>query len=177
MPQRSRTTVSARRAHSPACPRGWLLRPARPGAHLPSWAFTTLASLSHRSMATMAPACQVPTKAARSLLGAMLPAARGTSRGRRERQAGHESGVLGDPAPSPPAEVDGRPCPGGRLLLGRVGRCLVFGPHSGWDAGAGRPAPSCDGFTSKTSVFASDPCCPSRSTLKLPSVTPGGSRL
>lgn len=59
----------------------------------------------------MAPACQVPTKAARSLLGAMLPAARGTSSGQRERQAGHESGVLGDPAPSRSAEVDGRPLP------------------------------------------------------------------
>lgn len=89
----------------------------------------------------MAPACQVPPKAARSLLGAMLPAARGTSRGRRERQPGRESGVLGDPAPSPPAEVDGRPLPRGTPFVRESWTRSRFLAALGVGCGGGPPSP------------------------------------
>lgn len=65
----------------------------------------------------MAPACQVLTK------------------------AGHESGVLGDPAPSPPAEADGRPLPGGTPFLRESWtRSCFLAARSVRDAGAGRSA-------------------------------------
>lgn len=110
-------------ACSPAFP-----RPARPVAPVP--ACTVLGFRDPGVPVTQELGRLGPGPLGAGLPGAMLPAAHSTGRGWRERQPGHESGALGDPVPSSPAEVEGRPLPGGTPFLRETWTLSRFLPRT-----------------------------------------------